>query len=91
MAFSDLEERKCKHFPEQQHAGARANIAQKPNGASSRGRSFKLAWSVAMGCYVCFCGHNILSFALSELGEGSPWSVLYSFIAVEQFPKQTKS
>ena len=76
MAFSDLEERKHKHFPEQQHAGARANIAQKPYGASSRGRFFKVAWSVAMGCYVCFCGHNILSFALSELGEGSPRSVL---------------
>ena len=65
MAFSDLEERKHKNFPEKQYAGARANIVQKPYGASSRGPFFQVAWSVALGCYVCFCGHNILSFALS--------------------------
>ena len=64
MAFSDLEERKHKNFPEKQYAGARANIAQKPYGASSRGPFFKVAWAVALG-YVCFCGHNILSFVLS--------------------------
>ena len=65
MAFSDLEERKNKNFPEKQYAGARANITQKPYGASPRGPFFKVAWSVALGCYVCFCGHDILSFALS--------------------------
>ena len=43
MAFSDLEERKHKNFPEKQYAGARANIAQKPYGASSRGPFFKVA------------------------------------------------
>ena len=65
MAFSDLEERKHKNFPEKQYAGARANIAQKPYGAFSRGPFCKVAWSVALG-YVCFCGHTIiLSFALS--------------------------
>ena len=50
MAFSDLEERKYKHFPEQHHAGARPNIAQKPYGASSRGDSLRsrdqLLWVV---------------------------------------------
>ena len=65
MAISDLEEQKHKYFLEKQYAGAHANIAQKPNGASSRGPFFKVAWSVALGCYVCFCGHNLLSFALS--------------------------
>ena len=43
MAFSDLEERKHKNFPEKQYAGARANIAQKPYGASSRGPFNKVA------------------------------------------------
>ena len=43
MAFSDLEERKHKNFPEKQYAGARANIAQNPYGASSRGPFFKVA------------------------------------------------
>ena len=43
MAFSDLEERKHKHFPEKQYAGARANIAQKSYGASSKGPFFKVA------------------------------------------------
>ena len=44
MAFSDLEERKHKKiFREKQYAGARANIAQKSYGASSRGPFFKVA------------------------------------------------
>ena len=43
MAFSDLEERKHKNFPEKQYAGARANIVQKLYGASSRGPFFQVA------------------------------------------------
>ena len=43
MAISDLEEQKHKYFLEKQYAGAHANIAQKPNGASSRGPFFKVA------------------------------------------------
>ena len=34
MAFSDLEKRKHKSFPEKQHAVARANGEQKPYEAS---------------------------------------------------------
>ena len=34
MAFSDLEKRKHKSFPEKQHASARANGEQKPYEAS---------------------------------------------------------
>ena len=36
MAFSDLEKRKHKNFPEKHYAGAGANIEQKLYGASSR-------------------------------------------------------
>ena len=35
MAFSDLEKRKHKTFLEKLYAGARANIEEKPYGASS--------------------------------------------------------
>ena len=34
MAFSDLEKWKHKNFPEKHYAGVRANIEQKPYGAT---------------------------------------------------------
>ena len=34
MAVSDLEKRKCTNFQEKRYADARANIKQKPYGAS---------------------------------------------------------
>ena len=40
MAFSDLEERKHKHFLEKHYAGARAKIEQKPYGAFLNDRNF---------------------------------------------------
>ena len=40
MAFSDLDERKHKHFLEKHYAGARAKIKQKPYGAFLNDRQF---------------------------------------------------
>ena len=40
MAFSDLEERKHKHFLEKHYAAARAKIEQKPYGAFLNDRNF---------------------------------------------------
>ena len=40
MAFSDLEERKHKHFLEKHYAAARAKIEQKPYGAFLNDRIF---------------------------------------------------
>ena len=47
---------------------------------------FSMAESIVrMGSYVRFCCYNILSLH-TICGEGSPWSVLKSLVAVEKFP-----
>ena len=52
MAFSDLEKRKHKNFPEKHYAGAGANIEQKLYGASSRdGKIFFFICDVTGECF----------------------------------------